>query len=51
MTTDLSVPLSSFSPFEGDPNKFKQWIKEVEKIQYHIRETGLRNPHARIYHK
>ena len=32
MTAALSIPLSSVvTPFEGDPTKFKQWIKEVEK--------------------
>lgn len=32
MTAALSIPLSSVvTPFEGDPRKFKQWVKEVEK--------------------
>jgi hypothetical protein len=32
ITAALSIPLSSVvTPFEGDPTKFKQWIKEVEK--------------------
>ena len=32
MTAALSIPLSSVvTPFEGDPAKFKQWVKEVEK--------------------
>lgn len=32
VTAALSVPLSSvITPFEGDPRKFKQWFKEVEK--------------------
>lgn len=33
MTATLSVPLSSvINLFEGDPRKFQQWIKEVEKF-------------------
>lgn len=32
VTAALSVPLSSvITPFEGDPRKFKQWLKEVGK--------------------
>ena len=32
MTAALSLPLSSVvTPFEGDPRKFKRWVKEVEK--------------------
>lgn len=33
MTATLSKPLSSvINLFEGDPRKFQQWIKEVEKF-------------------
>ena len=32
MTAALSIPLSSVvTQYEGDPRKFKQWIKEIEK--------------------
>lgn len=45
MTATLSVPLSSLiNLFEGDPRKFQQWIKEVEKFGVIIMDD-LQNKH------
>ena len=45
ITAALSVPLSSvITPFEGDAQKFKQWIKEVEKYSVMSGKQGHEIP-------
>lgn len=45
MSAALSVPLSSvITPFKGDPKKFKQWLKEVEKYSLMSGKPGHEIP-------